>query len=145
MYFLEKEIVFKERIVQQLKKKIEQYENNKLFHQGLQEGVQTSKWQIFQLNDAFAMKSWLHSNQWQNSHPLQWSWDFMYIILALYLYHSYLAGYCLNKSAFYSHLSGLLSLFWQKKKEKKWKSVVHTSSVVSFNSLLNKKRIVCWI
>lgn len=27
------------------------------------------------------MKSWLHSNQWQNSHPLQWSQDFIYICL----------------------------------------------------------------
>lgn len=143
MYVLEKEVVFKERMGQLLKKKIEQYGNNKFFHLGLQEGVQTSKWQLLQLTDTFSMKSWLHSNQWQNFHALQWSWDFTYIILALYLYQSYLAGYCLYKSAFYSHLSGLLSL--TKKKKKRWKNVIHTSSVISFNSLPNDKRIVCWI
>lgn len=43
----------------------------------------------------------------------------MYIILALYLYQSYLAGYCLYKSTFYSHLSGLLSLTKKKKKKVK--------------------------
>lgn len=43
MYVLEKEVVFKERMGQLLKKKIEQYGNNKFFHLGLQEGVQTSK------------------------------------------------------------------------------------------------------
>lgn len=43
-------------------------------------------------------------------------------------------------TAFYSYVSGLLSVFSQKKKKKEWKSAMHTYSAISFTSLLRVKR-----
>lgn len=76
------------------------------------------------------MKSWLHSNQWQNSHWLQWELKepgfcvyLSFFILPWYLYLNYLADYCLYRSKLKLsiHICQSYCLFSHQKKKKRMK------------------------